>query len=183
MKRLVAGVLLTLLALRVTDAQRPLPRQRVGPNPEPSRPMLGDSVIVERQTIRLSVPLPVISPSAGPHVMGFYAWQLAVPGPNAFSIVLMSDSALRTTEVNEITRSLTLRRCPTAQPASLRECTIPVAALVYYEREAIRALVTDVDLVMQLRAERPLYFVRTTIEPRGRTESAEKLWIYTDRRE
>lgn len=179
--RALCALLVLCLAMEV-QAQRPIARPLRGPSNFPARPDVGDSVIVGRNRIHISVPRPIIGPrSSVPNVVGFYTWKLEVPGARGFSIVLASDTALRTTAVSSIAPALTLRLCPTPNSVSVRDCTIPLTAQVHFSSNAIRAVITDSALVTRIRQERPLLFLRTSIEPRGRTESAEKLFVYQDR--
>lgn len=143
---------------------------------------LANAAVVENSRIRLVIPRPLPSrrrPSE-PSV-GHYAWQISVPEPAAFTLVLLADSAMRSTSLSDILRASTLRLCPTVMPGSLLECVTPIRAKVETYRDGIRVTIEDKDFVARVRRERPVFCALSAIEPGGRIQMMEHSWVYKDR--
>lgn len=140
-------------------------------------------VVVEKSRVYIRIPspgLPNRRVSQG-HV-GFYAWQVSVPDPEPFTIVLIADTAMRSADRKDILRASTLRMCPSASPNSLRDCVVRIKARAESYLDGIRLVIDDKAFVARMRRERPRFCSLTAIEPRGRISTIEKTWIYKDRR-
>ncbi len=135
--------------------------------------------VVEKKAIHITIPRPVNTKRpASVSMVGFYAWRIAVQAPVPFTIVLMADTAMRTTELKDILRASTLRMCPTASPNSLLDCVATIRAKTELHGEEFTLQISDADFIARIRQERPMYYSRSTIEPRGRVQLAEKAWVY-----
>jgi len=151
------------------------------PTLPPSRsPFFEDVGTVERERVSLSFPPPRLMSRNTSDTVGFYAWRVTIPAPDPFSMVLIADTAVRTTSLKEIARASSLRLCPDGMSIGMRECRRSIAARIDVRRGSIVAVVTDTAIIARLRSSRPLYYVRSSIAPRGRVDEVEVLWRFMD---
>ncbi len=144
---------------------------------------LVNAAIVENSRIRIAIPRPPASKrrTSEPPV-GFYAWQISVPEPTPFTLVLIADSAMRSTSLNDILRASTLRLCPVVMPVSVLECVALIRAKAETFRDGIRVTIEDKDFIARIRRERPMFCSLSAIEPGGRIQMVEQSWVYKDSR-
>lgn len=138
--------------------------------------------VVENTMIRIDIARPGIYErrADAQSQVGYYAWRVSVNAPEPFTLVLMSDTAMRSTNLREILRASTLRMCPSAAPDSLLDCTIPIRARTDLRTDEFSLIISDKDFVNRIRRERPQLYTRSRIEPRGRIQVATKAWRYAD---
>ena len=113
--------------------------------------------------------------------VGYYAWRISVDAPEPFTMVLMADTAMRSSQLQRIVRASTLRMCPSATPASILECTTPIKARTETDALSFRLIIDDKEFVDRIRHERPLYYTSGHIEPRGRVKTVQPAWQYRDK--
>lgn len=142
-----------------------------------------NAAVVENSRIRITIPRPLASKrrSTEPPV-GYYAWQISTPEPGAFTLVLIADSAMRSTSLNDILRASTLRLCPVVMPVSVLECVALIRAKAETYRDGIRVTIEDKDFIARIRRERPMFCSLSAIEPGGRIQMVEQSWVYKDSR-
>lgn len=151
------------------------------PTPAPSRSQFfEDEGIIERNRVSLSFPPPRELERTNSDTDGYYAWRVTIPAPDPFSMVLIADTAMRTTSLKDIARASSLRLCPDGMASGMRACRAPIAARIDVKRGSIVAVVTDAAIIARLRLHRPFYYLRSSIAPRGRVEEVEVRWRFVD---
>jgi hypothetical protein len=133
-----------------------------------SRLKIEDSaqVFFERVVIKVPPPYQYVQ-KPHPPVAGFYAWRMSFAGQSNLTVVLRTDSALRTSSTHEVVRASTLRRCP-ADARSVLDCTAPLLGSARVGRDAIIIEITDPDFMTLVRQRHPDAIVRHVFEPGGR---------------
>ena len=139
-----------------------------------------NAVVRDKQVV-IAFPAPYTSakrPASTP--LSFYAWRIFVEAPVPFTMVLMADTAMRSSKPEDILRASSLRLCPTASPRSVLECTRPLEASTELYLQYFRLTIRDTSIVARMRRERPLMYWRSVIEPNGRIQLVQQRWEYED---
>lgn len=185
MKIPVIGVVLLSVWCEVASAQSiqpPLP-----PPPQPLRarmPGFSESAVVKDKEIRIDIPRPSAFErvsDARPQV-GYYAWRISVEAPEPFTMVLMADTAMRSSDMRQILRASTLRMCPSSSPPSLLDCKDLIKSKTELNDDQFSLTINDKDFVDRIRRDRPMFYWRGRIYPNGRVQLVQKPWAYQDRK-
>ena len=124
---------------------------------------------VDKSRITFFLPLPydLLKVPQAP-VVGYFVWRITVETAQPFSIVVTSDTALRSNKAGELLRATSVRLCADPLVESAHECNAPVSAVMEVADDHFRITIRDADLVARVRRERPPLYWRYVIEPRGR---------------
>jgi hypothetical protein len=179
-RQLAVSAALLLLCGTIAPAQGSLSAPRF---PQP-RVLAPESAVVDDRQVRFEIarhsPFDPV-PDERSRV-GYYAWRISVDAPERFTMVLMADTAMRASTLKDILRASTLRMCPSAVPASMLDCTVPIKARTELDADHFRLIIDDTEFVSRVRRERPLYYTRGRIEPLGRVQLVQRAWLYRDSR-
>ncbi|MEO7363492.1 MAG: hypothetical protein ABI120_24370 [Gemmatimonadaceae bacterium] len=99
---------------------------------------------------------------------GFYSWRLDLKTVDGLSIVLASDTVMRTDNIRDIVRGSTLRRCSDGKDFSSLRCRTPMSDSVSLRDDELRIVIRDSTIVAMVRKERPRTMWGSTFEPNGR---------------
>ena len=126
-------------------------------------------VVVEKDRVEITMIPPKLrirqSRSA---LVGLYAWRIDLKTSDGLSIVIASDTVMRTDNLRDIVRGSTLRRCPPEADFSSQRCTTVMTDSVRMLGDAVRIVVRDTGIVAQVRKDRPVTMWGSTFEPNGR---------------
>jgi len=100
--------------------------------------------------------------------VGFYSWRLDLKTADGLSIVLASDTVMRTDNIRDIVRGSTLRRCSDGKDFSSLRCRTPMTDSVSVRDDELRIVIRDSTIVAMVRKERPRTMWGSTFEPNGR---------------
>lgn len=126
------------------------------------------AVIVEsdRMVIDLLPPKLRVKPARSQQY-GFYAWRVDIKGKEPVSMAFTADTAMRGTNIRDIVRGSSLRRCAEPKDFSSQRCRIPMPDSVVVRGEGIRIIIRDSSMVAMMWKERPLELWGATFEPNG----------------
>lgn len=136
---------------------------------QPIRRASDEPAWVEKNRIVIFLPLPYAEMKAPePPVAGYFVWRITVETLQPFSVVVMSDTALRTSRSADVLRASTVRLCADPTVESARACTLPTSASMEIAGDHFRIILRDAALVARVRRERPAMYWRYVVEPGGR---------------
>jgi hypothetical protein len=138
-------------------------------------------VYADHIRIYYPVPFELVSDPAKP-VAGIFAWMFSVEEHGGFSVVLTADTAMRTSNVNNILKHSSLRLCAETTPTNVRSCTNPVKGVAKNMGGWVEIDIDDKALLARIRTERPQNYWRYVYEPNGRYRIDRKLLDYRDRK-
>jgi len=134
---------------------------------------------VEKDKITFFLPLPYDRMKAPETpVIGYYVWRIIVETLRPFSIVVTSDTALRTDKSRDVLRATSVRLCADPVVESARECRAPISAKMEVEFDHFRVIIRDAELVARVRRERPESYARYVVEPGGRYVLSRQLFAH-----
>lgn len=126
-------------------------------------------VVVEKDRMEITmIPPKLRIRQPRPAQVGFYAWRLDLKTSDGLTIVLASDTVMRTDNIRDIVRGSTLRRCPTEKDFSSLRCKTVMTDSVSMRGDALRIVVRDSAIVTQVRKDRPPTMWGSAFEPNGR---------------
>ncbi len=101
---------------------------------------------------------------------GFYSWRVDLKTSDGLSIVLASDTLMRTDNIRDIVRGSTLRGCADGKDFSSRRChTVMTDSVSVSDRgDELRIVIRDSTIVALVRKDRPHTMWGSTFEPNGR---------------
>lgn len=98
---------------------------------------------------------------------GFYTWRIDIQGAESVSIAFAADTVMRTTNIRDIVRASSLRRCADVKDFSTLRCKIPMSDSVTVRGDGLRFIVRDSGIVALVRKVRPTAMWASTFEPNG----------------
>jgi hypothetical protein len=154
LRRLAVANCMVLAMASVAAAQPPTPEDT------------GIDVRTDRMTISFPAPyLHVRTPK--PAVTGFYVWRMSTGGDSAFSVVLVADTAMRTTDFRRIVGASTVRICPSPAVSAL-QCTRRIDGRARVTVDGVVVEVRDSATVARIRRARPSTYWQYVVEPGAR---------------
>lgn len=126
-------------------------------------------VIVEKDRVEITMIPPKLR-IRPPRVaqVGFYSWRLDLMTADGLSIVLASDTLMRTDNIRDIVRGSTLRRCADGKDFSSLRCQTVMTDSVSVRGDELRIVIRNPAIVATVRKDRPLTMWGSTFEPNGR---------------
>ena len=126
-------------------------------------------VVVEKDRVEITMIPPKLR-IRQPRVsqIGFYSWRLDLKTADGLSIVLASDTLMRTDNVRDIGRGSTLRRCADGKDFSSLRCRTVMTDSVSMRGDKLRIVIRDSAIVAMVRKDRPSTMWGSTFEPNGR---------------
>ena len=124
---------------------------------------------VEKARIVISVPLPYDGTRrpAEP-VPGYFVWRFTVATLQPFSLVVTSDTALRSNVPDQIVRASSVRLCADPLVVSALACTSPVDASLVVASNHFRVVIKEPELLARVRRDGPAWYTRYVVVPGGR---------------
>lgn len=124
---------------------------------------------VEKDRIVIRLPLPYeMQRAPTPPTPGYFVWRVTVSTLQPFSIVVTSDTALKSNASDDVLGASTVRRCGNPMVESARNCTDSLNASLAIAGDHFRLVIKDTALVARVRRERPAIYMRSVIFPGGR---------------
>ena len=150
----------------------------------PDRALPGETwayVSPDKVTVFFPLPFERLSAPSKPFA-GFYAWMFTVEeGAAGFSVVLASDTAMRTNDIDEIVKNSKLRLCADITPTNVRTCKLALNAKATALAGYLEIVITDKALVGRLLKEYPMEYWRYVYEPNGFYRIDRKRFQYYNR--
>lgn len=130
------------------------------------KPVL-DATVVEENAVTFSFPLPYapVKPP-NPPIAGFYAWRITTVGDSAISMVLASDSPVRSNNLDQVIRTSTLRLCPSTE-SQILQCVQVVRGQGKAKANGIEMTLRDTSVINRLRRLGHRTYWRYAFEPGG----------------
>lgn len=101
-------------------------------------------------------------------LVGFYSWRIDLKTTDGGSIVIASDTVMRTDNIRDIVRGSTLRRCADERDFSSQRCTTVLRDSVSVRDDVVRIVLRDSAIVARVRKDRPVTMWGSAFEPNGR---------------
>lgn len=101
-------------------------------------------------------------------LIGFYSWRVDLKTSDGQSIVVASDTVMRTDNIRDLVRGSTLRRCPLQPDFSSLRCNTVMPDSLTVRGDAVRIVLRDAAIVALIRKDRPLTMWGSAFEPNGR---------------
>ena len=137
-------------------------------------------VTVNARTIRVGFPLRASKQgSEVPPTAGYWAWRFSTGGEEPVSVVLMSNTILRTGRVSDVVKASSLRLCPTAQTSSL-SCERRIRGRIELSDTTLFIVVEEPEIVARVNRTRPSYLWRQVIQPEGRVAVTRLCVVFPD---
>ncbi|MEP6832609.1 MAG: hypothetical protein ABJB74_04405 [Gemmatimonas sp.] len=126
-------------------------------------------VVVEKQRIEITmIPPKLRIRQTRSSMIGFYSWRVDLKTADGMSVVLVSDTVMRTDNIRDIARGSTLRRCTDGKDFSSLRCKTVMTDSVTVHGDELRIVIRDPAMVALVRKERPSTMWGSTFEPNGR---------------
>lgn len=111
-------------------------------------------------------------------VDGYFVWRIMVDALQPFSVVITTDTSLRTNKPVEVLKASTVRLCADPLAGSARACHAPINAKIEIGNDHFRLVIRDTVLLRRALQERPAYYWRYIIEAGGRYDLSQQPFTY-----
>lgn len=144
------------------------------------------AAVVEKNRLVFTLAAPVVqikTPESAKY--GYYAWRLDMTARDGvsegLSMVLVSDTAMRTNDIDDILKGSTLRLCSNPKGISVLSCKQPLESKVFAQGKHVHLEVRDSTIVSLIRSIRPRTVSSRVFEPMGKFRTDELVYSYWDR--
>ena len=174
-------------SLRLVQAQAARVEMRTRLNvmstPIPGMPFIKpNTIVVTRSRVVIMYMEPDVTvPLGKDDRYGYYVWRWNInEGGTAISLVLASDTAMRSANFGDIVKGSRVRRCRSIFETSALACAEPIDAFVSRQGQGFRIEVSDSAVVNAVHAAKPHTATGLTFVPTGRAVAATLTVLYVD---